>query len=53
MGAVFSIVFVGVAALIGLILRIPALTRFWYSSAAPSTAVLACAVLSLFFGGVI
>jgi hypothetical protein len=50
MGAVFSIVFVGVAALLGLLLRISALARFWYLSALPSVAVLAGAVLLLFLG---
>jgi len=50
MGAVFSIVFVGVAALVGLILRIPPLARFWYSSSTPSIVVLACAAFVIFFG---
>lgn len=50
MGAVFSIIFVGAAALIGLLLCIPPLGRFWYSSSIPSIVVLACAALVIFFG---
>ena len=50
MGAVFSIIFVGAAALVGFLLRIPPLARFWYSSSSPSVVVLACAVFIIFFG---
>jgi hypothetical protein len=50
MGALVSIVLVGVAALIGLVLRIPALARLWYASAFPSIAVLAGSAVLLFFG---
>jgi len=50
MGAVFSIVFVGVAALMGFVLRVPALARIWYSSAFPSFALLGLAIVLIFFG---
>jgi hypothetical protein len=50
MGAVFSIVFVGVAALIGFMLDIPPLARFWYSSSSPSIIVLVFAVFVILFG---
>jgi hypothetical protein len=50
MGAVFSIVFVGFAALLGFSLRIPPLGRVWYSSNIPSVVVLACAALVILYG---
>lgn len=50
MGAIFSIACVGVSSLLGLLLRVPTLTRFWYSSAFPSVAVLGCAAVLLFCG---
>src|SRR3954454_7256615 len=50
MGAVFSIVFVGFAALVGFLLRVPALARVWYSSSIPSFAVLAFAAFLILFG---
>ena len=48
--AVISIVVVGFAALLGLLLRIPALARVWYSSAIPPVVVLACAAILILFG---
>ena len=50
MGAVFSLCLVGVAYLVGLLLRIPAFARLWYSSALPSVAVIVVALGVLFFG---
>ena len=49
-GAVFSIVFVGFAALLGLLLRIPSLGRAWYTSTIPSAVVLVCAAFIILFG---
>ena len=49
-GAVFSIAFVGIAKLVGFLLRIPALARVWYSSSIPSFAVLAVAAVLILFG---
>lgn len=50
MGAVFSIVFVGLAALLGLGLRISVAARFWYSSVWPAVALLTGVLLIVFFG---
>src|SRR5215472_16869893 len=49
-GAVFSFVFIGFAALLGFLLRIPPLARLWYSSPIPPVVVLACAVFVILFG---
>ena len=48
--AVISILFVGFAVLLGLLLRIPLLARLWYSSPIPPVVLLACAFIVIFFG---
>jgi hypothetical protein len=50
MGAVFSIAFVGAAYLFGLLLLIPVLLRFWYSTAIPPLVLLALSAMMLLFG---
>jgi len=50
MGAVFSTLVVGVAYLVGLLLRIPAFGRLWYASALPAVSVFVLALGFLFFG---
>lgn len=50
MGAVFSIVFEGIVAVIGQFLRIPAIGRFWYASPVPSLVTLGLAACLIVFG---
>jgi hypothetical protein len=50
MGAVFSLVVVGVAALVGFLLNIPTLGRVWYSSSIPSIALQVSAGFLILFG---
>jgi hypothetical protein len=50
MGAVFSIVFVGFAALVGLLLQVPVLERVWYSSSFSSWAILMLSAVLILFG---
>lgn len=49
-GAIFSVVFVGAAMMLGFILRVSTLARFWYSSSVPSVVVLGVALFLIFFG---
>jgi hypothetical protein len=50
MGAIFSLVLVGVAYLLGQLLRIQFLAKLWYSSPLVSIALIAVALVVLFFG---
>ena len=49
-GAVFSIILVGVAYLVGLLLRFPAFSRLWYANVLPSLTVILLALGVLFYG---
>ncbi|MBK1883446.1 hypothetical protein JIN85_13550 [Luteolibacter pohnpeiensis] len=49
-GALFSIILVGVAWIVGLILRIPSVARLWYSNALPSISVILLALGVLYYG---
>jgi hypothetical protein len=49
-GAIFSLVCVGIAALAGLILRLPVFSRLWYSTLVPVVVLLVCAMVLLLRG---
>ena len=50
MGAVFSLFIVGIATLVGFLLRLPVVSRAWYSTVIPSATVLAAALIIILFG---